>query len=201
MKATIGKKLGMTSIIREDGEVVNVTLIQAGPVTVTQVKTAEKDGYNAVQMGYGEAKHTNKPQVNHLKDSKITPKIIREFRTDEEVAVGDSFNVTEFVEGDKVKVTGVGKGKGFAGVVKKYNFKTSASTHGGNSVVRKLGSIGSMYPQNVWKGKKMPSQMGNEQVTTSGLSVALVDEENNILGIKGAVPGPRKAYVTVRGMN
>lgn len=199
MKATIGKKLGMTSIIREDGEVINVTLIQAGPVTVTQVKTDEKDGYKAVQMGYGEAKHTKKPQVNHLKNAKVTPKIIREFRTEEEVAVGDSFNVTEFAEGDKVKVTGVSKGKGFAGTVKKYNFKTSASTHGGNGVVRRLGSIGSMYPQNVWKGKKMPSQMGAEQVTTSGLTIALVDEENNILGIKGAIPGPRKSFVTVRG--
>lgn len=200
MKATIGKKLGMTSIIREDGEVVNVTLIQAGPVTVTQVKTDEKDGYKAVQMGFGEAKHTKKPQINHLKKSKMTPKIMREFRTEEEVAVGDSFNVAEFVEGDKVKVTGVSKGKGFAGTVKKYNFKTSAKSHGGNGVVRRLGSIGSMYPQNVWKGKKMPSQMGGEQVTTSGLSVALVDEENNILGIKGAVPGPRKSFVTVRGL-
>ncbi len=198
MKVTIGKKLGMTSIIREDGEVVNVTLIQAGPVTVTQVKTIEKDGYNAVQMGYGKAKHTKKPQLNHLKNSKTTPMIIREFKVEEEVAVGDSFNVTEFAEGDKVKVTGVSKGKGFAGVVKKYNFRTSASSHGGNGVVRKLGSIGSMYPQKVFRGKKMASQMGAEQVTTSGLSVALVDEQNNILGIKGAVPGPRKSFVTVR---
>ncbi len=199
MKATIGKKLGMTSIIREDGEVVNVTLIQAGPVTVTQVKTTEIDGYNAVQLGFGKAKHTKKPQKNHLKKSKVFPKVIREFRTDEAAAVGDSFDVSEFAEGDKVKVTGVSKGKGFAGTVKKYNFKTSASTHGGNSVVRRLGSIGSMYPQNVWKGKKMPSQMGAERVTTSGLSVALVDEENDILGIKGAVPGPRKSYVMIKG--
>ena len=200
MKAIIGKKLGMTTILKEDGTAVPVTLIQAGPVTVTQVKTVEKDGYQGVQMGYGEAKKTKKPQVNHLKNSKVNPMIFREFRTKDEVAVGDSFNVTEFEEGDKVKVTGVSKGKGFAGTVKKYNFLTSASSHGGNGVVRRLGSIGSMYPQNVWRGKKMPSQMGAEQVTTSGLSIALVDEENNVLGIRGAIPGPRKAFVTVRGM-
>jgi large subunit ribosomal protein L3 len=159
VKALIGKKLGMTNIIKEDGEVVPVTLIQAGPMTVTQVKTTEKDGYNAVQMGYGEAKKTNKPQVNHLKNSKVSPMILEEFRTEDEVAVGDSFNVSVFEEGDKVKVTGTSKGKGFAGTVKKYNFRTSASTHGGNGVVRRLGSIGSMYPQNVWKGKKMPSKV------------------------------------------
>lgn len=199
MKAIIGKKLGMTTILQEDGDAVPVTLIQAGPVTVTQVKTMEKDGYTAVQMGYGEAKNTNKPQKGHLKNSKTNPIITREIRTDEEVAVGDSFNVTVFEEGDKVKVTGVSKGKGFAGTVKKYNFRTSASTHGGNGVVRKLGSIGSMYPQNIWKGKKMASQMGANQVTTKGLSVALVDEENNVLGIRGAVPGPRKSYIVIRG--
>lgn len=200
MKALIGRKIGMTNIIKEDGEFVPVTLIQAGPMTVTQVKTADKDGYIAVQMGYGEAKKTNKPQENHLKKSKATPMILGEFRTDEKVAVGDSFNVSEFKEGDKVKVTGTSKGKGFAGNVKKYNFRTSASTHGGNGVVRRLGSIGSMYPQNVWKGKKMPSQMGTKQVTTRGLSVALVDEENNLIGIKGAVPGPRKSFVTIKGI-
>ncbi len=200
MKAIIGKKLGMTTILKEDGDAVPVTLIQAGPVTVTQVKTMEKDGYNAVQMGYGKAKNTNKPQKGHLKNSKIDPIITREIRTDEEVAVGDSFNVTVFEEGDKVKVTGVSKGKGFAGTVKKYNFLTSASTHGGNGVVRRLGSIGSMYPQNIWKGKKMPSQMGANQVTTKGLSIALVDEENNVLGIRGAVPGPRKSYIVIRGV-
>jgi len=199
VKAIIGKKLGMATILREDGEAVHVTLIQAGPVTVTQAKTVEKDGYNALQLGYGEAKHTNKPQKGHLKKAKINPIITKEFRTDEEVAVGDSFNVTIFEEGDKVSVTGVSKGKGFAGTVKKYNFHTSASTHGGNGVVRRLGSIGSMYPQNIWKGKKMPSQMGGNQVTTKGLSVALIDEENNILGIRGAVPGPRKSFVMVRG--
>lgn len=199
MKAIIGKKLGMATILREDGEAVPVTLIQAGPVTVTQVKTADKDGYNALQLGYGETKHTNKPQQGHLKNAKISPIITKEYRTDEEVAVGDSFNVTVFENGDKVTVTGVSKGKGFAGAVKKYNFRTSASTHGGNGVVRKLGSIGSMYPQNIWKGKKMPSQMGGNQVTTKGLSVALIDEENNVLGIRGAVPGPRKSYVMVKG--
>ncbi len=199
MKAIIGKKLGMTTILQEDGDAVPVTLIQAGPVTVTQVKTMEKDGYDAVQMGYGEAKKTNKPQKGHLKNSKSNPIITREILTNEEVAVGDSFNVAVFEEGDKVKVTGVSKGKGFAGTVKKYNFLTSASTHGGNGVVRKLGSIGSMYPQNIWKGKKMPSQMGANQVTTKGLSVALVDEENNVLGIRGAVPGPRKSYIVIRG--
>lgn len=200
MKALIGKKLGMTEIIHENGVVVPVTLIQAGPMTVTQIKTVEKDGYSAVQLGYGEAKRTKKPQVNHLKNAKVSPLIMEEVRTDEEVAVGDSFNVSVFSQGDKVKVTGISKGKGFAGTVKKYNFKTSASTHGGNGVVRRLGSIGSMYPQNIWKGKKMPSQMGNNQVTTRGLSIELVDEENNLIAIKGAVPGPRKSYVTIKGM-
>lgn len=189
----------MTTILQDDGVAIPITLIQAGPVTVTQVKTDEKDGYSAVQLGYGEAKRTKKPQKAHFKNSKINPIVTKEIRTNEEVAVGDSFDVSIFEAGDKIEVTGTSKGKGFAGTVKRWNFRTSAETHGGNGVVRRPGSIGSMYPQNIWKGKKMSGRMGGKRVTTKGLTVALIDAENDLIGIKGAVPGPRKSYVIIRG--
>ena len=200
MKALLGRKLGMTQIISDDGALVPVTLVQAGPCTVTQIKTTEQDGYKAVQFGFGKAKHTAKPQAGHLKDAKVSPVIMREVRvTDEEVAkVGDSFDVDVFEIGDAVKVTGTSKGKGFAGTVKRHNFNTSKNTHGGNGNVRKPGSIGSMYPQKVFKGKKMAGRMGGDTVTTSNLKVMLVDTENHVIGVKGAVPGPRKGLVMIQ---
>ena len=203
MKALLGTKIGMTQILAEDGTAIPVTLIQAGPVTVTQVKTVETDGYNAVQVAFGEGKNLSKAVAGHVKSSKISPKYIREFRVDEigDLKVGDAIDVNAFSLGDHVAATGTSKGKGFAGTVKRHNFNTSKKTHGGNGVVRRVGSIGSMYPQKVFKGKKMPGRMGHDQVTVKNLEVAYVDASNNLIGLKGAVPGPRKGLVIVNGGN
>ena len=202
MKTLLGTKIGMTQIISEDGAAVPVTLIQAGPVTVTQVKTVEKDGYNAVQVGYGEGKNLSNAVAGHVKAAKVTPKVIREVRVDElgeDLKVGATTDVTAFAVGDVVDVTGTSKGKGFAGTVKRHNFNTSKKTHGGNGNVRKPGSIGSMYPQKIFRGKRMAGRMGHDRVTVKNLVVAYVDAESNLIGLKGAVPGPRKGIVTIGG--
>lgn len=204
MKALLGTKIGMTQIISEDGRAVPVTLIQAGPVTVTQVKTVETDGYNAVQVAYGEGKNLSKAVAGHVKPAQVSPKEIREFRVaelPEDIKVGDSIDVSAFALGDHVDATGISKGKGFAGTVKRHNFNTSKSTHGGNGYVRKPGSIGSMYPQKVFKGKRMAGRMGHDRVTVKNLEVAYVDATNNLIGLKGAVPGPRKGLIVVNGGN
>lgn len=204
MKALLGTKIGMTQILGEDGVATPVTLVQAGPVTVTQVKTVETDGYNAVQVAFGLGKNLSKAVAGHTKASKTSPKYIREFRVDElpaDLKVGDAIDVSSFSVGDHVSATGTSKGKGFAGTVKRHNFNTSKKSHGGNGVVRRVGSIGSMYPQKVFKGKKMPGRMGGEQVTVKNLEVAYLDTENNLLGLKGAVPGPRKGLIIVNGGN
>lgn len=202
MKTLLGTKIGMTQIISEDGAAIPVTLVKAGPVTVTQVKTVEKDGYNAVQVGYGEGKNLSNAVSGHVSAAKVTPKVIREVRVDEhdgELKVGDSFDVTVFAVGDSVDVTGTSKGKGFAGTVKRHNFNTSKKTHGGNGNVRKPGSIGSMYPQKVFRGKRMAGRMGHDQVTVKNLTVAYVDADLGLIGLKGAVPGPRRGIVTIGG--
>ena len=201
MKTLLGTKLGMTQLLAEDGRAVPVTLIQAGPVTVTQVKTVETDGYNAVQIAYGEGKNLSKAVAGHVKSAKVTPKFLREVRVDEpvEAKVGDSFDASVFAIGDTVDATGISKGKGFAGTVKRHNFNTSKKTHGGNGNVRKPGSIGSMYPQKVFKGKKMSGRMGAEQVTVKNLEIAYVDPETNLIGVRGAVPGPRKGLIILGG--
>ena len=195
----------MTQIINEYGAMVPVTLIHVGENTITAVKSVESDGYAAVQLGYGESKHINKPQADALKKNKVkaTPKFIREIRDMElsdEWSLGGSFNATVFEVGDKVKVTGTSKGKGWAGTVKRHNFNTSKKTHGGNGYVRRVGSIGSMYPQKVFKGKRMAGRMGGETTTTLNLKVAYVDEKNQLIGIKGAVPGPKRGHVVVRSV-
>ncbi len=202
MKALLGTKIGMTQIISESGVATPVTLIQAGPVTVTQVKTIETDGYNAVQVAFGEGKNLSKAVAGHTKTAKVSPKYIREFRVDEipaDIKVGDAIDVSKFAIGDVVNATGTSKGKGFAGTVKRHNFNTSKSTHGGNGNVRKPGSIGSMYPQKVFKGKRMAGRMGHDQVTVKNLEVAYVDNANNLIGLKGAVPGPRKGLIVIGG--
>ena len=203
MQVIIGTKIGMTQIIGEDGVVTPVTVIQAGPATVTQIKTAEKDGYNAVQLGFGQGKNLSKSVSGHVKKAgaKVAPKFIREFRTSDtpELKAGDQITVESFELGDKVAVTGTSKGKGFAGTVKRWNFNESRNTHGFKGNIRRVGSIGSMYPQKVFKGKKMPGRMGHDQVTVKNLIVAYIDKENNIIGLKGAVPGPKKGIVTVEG--
>lgn len=202
MKALLGTKIGMTQIISEDGRATPVTLIQAGPVTVTQVKSVETDGYNAVQVAYGEGKNLSKAVAGHVKTAKVTPKHIREFRVDvlpDDLKVGDSIDVTKFELGDVVDATGTSKGKGFAGTVKRHNFNTSKKTHGGNGNVRKPGSIGSMYPQKVFKGKRMAGRMGHDRVTVKNLEVAYVDAASNLIGLKGAVPGPKKGLIVIGG--
>ena len=204
MKAILGTKIGMTQILAEDGALVPVTLVKAGPCVITQIKTDETDGYTAIQLALGGGKKVSKSVAAHASKAQkdLTPRIIKEFRVSdisEEQKVGSSFDVSTFEVGDKVKVTGTSKGKGFAGTVKRHNFATSAETHGGNGMVRRPGSIGSMYPQKVFKGKRMAGQMGAEQVTVSGLQIALVDSENGLLGVKGAIPGPKKSLVTVVG--
>lgn len=203
MKALLGTKIGMTQIISEDGVAIPVTLIQAGPITVTQVKTVETDGYNAVQVAYGLGKNLSKAVAGHTKPADTTPKHIREIRVDElseDIAVGKIMDVSIFGLGDMVNVTGTSKGKGFAGNVKRNNFNTSRSTHGGNGDVRKPGSIGSMYPQKVFKGKRMAGRMGHDQVTVKNLFVAYVDTESNLIGLRGAVPGPKKGLIVINSL-
>lgn len=201
MKALLGTKIGMTQIISDDGVATPVTLIQAGPVTVTQVKSVESDGYNAVQVAYGEGKNLSKAVAGHTKSAKVTPKHIREFRVEElpELKIGDAIDVSQFSLGDVVDATGISKGKGFAGTVKRHNFNTSKKTHGGNGNVRKPGSIGSMYPQKIFKGKRMAGRMGHDRVTVKNLTVAYLDPTNNLIGLKGAVPGPNKGLVVIGG--
>lgn len=202
MKALLGTKIGMTQIISEDGRTVPVTIIQAGPVTVTQVKSVESDGYNAVQVAYGEGKNLSKAVVGHTSPAKVTPKHIREIRVaelPEGLSVGSTIDVNTFAVGDVVDATGTSKGKGFAGTVKRHNFSTSNSSHGGNGNVRKPGSIGSMYPQKVFKGKRMAGRMGSDRVTVKNLVVAYVDLENNLIGLRGAVPGPKKGLIIIGG--
>ena len=204
MQVILGTKIGMTQIIGDDGVVTPVTILQAGPCTVTQIKTVESDGYNAVQVGYGQGKNLSKSVSGHVKKAgeNINPKVLKEFRVEEipgDMKLGDSLTVESFKIGDKVAVTGTSKGKGYAGTVKRHNFNESRNTHGFKGDIRKVGSIGSMYPQKVWKGKKMPGRMGHDRVTVKNLTVAYIDVANNLIGLKGAVPGPNKGIVSVEG--
>ena len=204
MQVILGTKIGMTQIIGEDGVVTPVTILQAGPCAVTQIKTVNTDGYNAVQVGYGQGKNLSKSVTGHVKKAgeNINPKVLKEFRVDElpeGMKLGDTLTVESFKLGDKVAVTGTIKGKGYAGTVKRWNFNESRNTHGFKGNIRRVGSIGSMYPQKVWKGKKMPGRMGHDQVTVKNLVVAYIDVENNLIGLKGAVPGPKKGIVSVEG--
>ena len=203
MKALITRKIGMTSTIDSDGTVQAVTLLSASPCVITQVKTDETDGYTAVQLGFEEAKEAsvNKPQQNHFKAAGVLPKIVREFRVPEiteDLKVGTQINAEVFSVGDVVHVTGTSKGKGWAGTIRRHNFHRGRKTHGGRSY-RRVGSIGSMYPQKIFKGKRMAGHGGAEQVTVRNLKVAFVDTELNIIGVTGAVPGPRKGIVIVKG--
>jgi len=202
MKALLGTKIGMTQIISEDGVTIPVTLIQAGPVTVTQVKTVEIDGYNAVQVAYGEGKNLSKAVAGHVKSSNTTPKHIREIRVEtlpEDIKIGDKIDVTSFAVGDMVDATGTSKGKGFAGTIKRHNYGRQRATHGGKGNTRKVGSIGSMYPQKIFKGKTMAGRMGHDRVTVKNLQVAYISADDNLIGLKGAVPGPKKGLIMIGG--
>lgn len=200
MKALITRKIGMTSIIREDGQVSPVTMLIVEKNIVVAKRTEDKDGYSATVIGAGKGKKIGKPQLGMLKDSKATPSIIKEFPLSNtaELNVGDEIKADVFNVGDIVSVTGTSKGKGWAGTIKRHNFHRGRKTHGGGSY-RRPGSIGSMYPQKIFKGKRMAGRMGNSQVTTKGLKVALIDSENNAVGVIGAVPGPKKSIVLIRG--
>jgi large subunit ribosomal protein L3 len=200
VKALITRKIGMTSIITDNGALIGVTLLSASPNVITQVKSDKTDGYTAVQLGAEEVKKASKPQTGHFKNAGMLPKIIREFRTPEiteEMKIGEKLSADLFSVGDTVDVTGISKGKGFAGTIKRHNFHRGRKTHGGRSY-RRPGSIGSMYPQRIFPGKKMAGQMGHEQVTTKKLEVALVDTKLNVIGIMGSVPGPKKGIVLIK---
>lgn len=202
MKALITRKIGMTSTILEDGTVTPVTLLSASENVVTQVKDAEHDGYSALQVGFEKAKNVTKPLTGHFKKAKAAPKIIREFRIDElpeDMNVGSTVSADVFSVGDVVDVVGTSKGKGWAGTIKRHNFHRGRKTHGGRSY-RRPGSIGSMYPQRIFKGKKMAGQMGAERVTVKNLKIAIVDPELKVIGVTGAVPGPNKGIVLVKGV-
>ena len=202
-KAILGKKIGMTQIFTEDGLVIPVTVIEAGPVAVVQKKTVEKDGYNAIQVGYVDAKDKalNKPQKGHLAVAGVSNKrILKEFRLEDDSAynVGDEIKVDIFAEGDKIDVTGISKGHGYAGTVKRWGTHRGPMTHG-SGYHRGVGSMGACStPSRVMKNKRLPGHMGVEQVTVQNLDVVKVDAEKNIILVKGAVPGPKGGVVTIK---
>jgi large subunit ribosomal protein L3 len=201
MKVLITRKIGMTSTISENGVLSPITLLSVQDNTVTQVKSVETDGYSAIQLGSETKKNTNKPQINHFRTSKVTPKIVKEFRLEDDsevLNVGDVISFDNFDVGDVVNVTGTSKGKGFAGTIKRHNFHRGRKTHGGRSY-RRPGSIGSMFPQKIFKGKKMAGRMGHDQVTIKNLKVSIIDKDLGVIGISGAVPGPRKSVVILKG--
>lgn len=202
MKALITRKVGMTSTINQDGVVQAVTLLSVADHTVISHKTDEKDGYTAIQLGTETAKKLSKSVAGHVKGAKVMPKIIREIRMDEipeELNVGSKISADVFSVGDEVQVTGLTKGKGWAGTIRRHNFHRQRKTHGGKGNTRKPGSIGSMYPQHIFKGTRMAGQLGHDQITVKGLKVALIDTELGVIGVTGAVPGPKKGILLVKG--
>ena len=224
-KAIIGKKIGMTQIFDEKGNVIPVTVVEAGPCVVAQIKTVENDGYEAIQLGFGDVKlkiqngtgkgkrvrsdkfkdqpvNITMPLLGHFKKADVAPKrTLREFRVADISAysVGDIVKADAFAEGDKIDVTGKSKGKGYAGVIKRWNFQRLKETHGSGPVARHGGSMGACStPSRVWKGKKMAGHLGAERVTVQNLQVVKIDAENNLIAIKGAVPSPNGGTVTIR---
>jgi large subunit ribosomal protein L3 len=204
MKGLIGKKIGMTQIFDESGLAVPITLIEAGPCYVTQIRQPERDGYNAIQLGFEEAKpkRLSGGQIGHLKTSELPPlKYLREFRVKEsELSEGDKLEVGEvFTVGDQVDIVGTSKGKGFQGAVKRHGFRGGPKTHGQSDRQRATGSIGAgTTPGHVFKGKRMPGHMGSERVTIQNLRVEYVDPDRNLLGVRGAVPGPKGGVVMIK---
>ena len=202
MAAILAKKLGMTQLFLEDGRVERVTVLQAGPCPVTAVRTPERDGYDAVQLAFGQTKekHLTRPELGHLKKADAAPhRHLVEFRGEAgELSIGDTVTVGSFSEGDRVKVAGISKGKGFQGTVKRHGFGRGPASHGSHNV-RAPGSIGaSAWPARVFKGVRGPGQMGNRRVTQRGLTVVRVDSDQNLLLVRGAVPGARGGLVEVR---
>ena len=203
-KAIIGKKVGMTQIFDENGKVVPVTVIEAGPCVVVQKKSVEKDGYESVQLGFQEIKERKltKPELGHLKKASVPArKYLKEFRFDDisGYTVGDELKADVFSEGDKVDVTGISRGKGFAGVIKRHNAGRTPTSHGGGPVHRHAGSMGSgTDPSRIFKGKIGAGHMGAEQVTVQNLDVVKVDPELNMIAVRGAIPGPRGGIVSLK---
>jgi len=204
VKAIIGKKVGMTQIFDDNGKVIPVTVIEAGPCTVVQKKTGETDGYEAVQLGFSDIKEKKltKPELGHLKKGGIVPKKhLKEFRLEDISAlnVGDELKADVFAEGDKVDITGISRGKGFAGVVKRHNKGRNRMSHGGGPVHRHAGSMGAgTTPGKIYKGHMGAGQMGNEQVTIQNLDVVKVDANLNMIAVRGAIPGPKGGVVYLK---
>ena len=203
-KAIIGRKVGMTQIFDETGKVIPVTVIEAGPCVVTQKKTTELDGYEAVQLGFedvGERK-LSKPEAGHFKKNDLAPKRhLKEFRLEDtsSLNVGDIIKADVFAEGDFVDVTGTSKGKGFQGTIKRWNGQRTPTSHGGGPVHRHAGSMGAnSTPSRIMKGKKMPGHMGAEQITVQNLDIVKVDPELNLIAVRGAIPGPKGGIVFLK---
>ena len=202
MKGILGKKLGMTQIFTEAGDVIPVTVVEAGPVVVTQIKTTEKEGYNAVQVGYGEVKEKslNKPQKGHLAAANVLKKHLKEFRMDsvEGYTVGQEIKADIFTAGEKIDVTGTSKGKGFQGPIKRHGQSRGPESHG-SRYHRRPGSMGACsFPGRVFKNKKLAGHMGSVTVTVQNLEVVRVDAEKNLILVKGAIPGAKGSVVTVK---
>jgi len=204
MKGLIGKKIGMTQIFDESGLAIPITLLEAGPCYVTQIRQPERDGYNAIQLGFEEAKpkRLSGGQIGHLKTNELPPlKYLREFRVKEsELSEGDKLEVGEvFSVGDQVDIVGTSKGKGFQGAVKRHGFRGGPKTHGQSDRQRATGSVGAgTTPGHVFKGKRMPGHMGSERVTIQNLRVEYIDPDRNLLGVRGAVPGPKGGVVMIK---
>lgn len=202
-KGLIGKKIGMTQLFLDNGNVVPVTVVEAGPCVIVQKKTVENDGYEAVQFGYGDVKasRVNRPMKGHFAKNDVAPKkVLREFRFADISAlnVGDIIKADTFAAGDKVDVVGTSKGKGTAGAIKRWNFGRLKESHGTGPVARHAGSLGACSdPSRVFKGKKLAGHLGNERVTIQNLDVVKVDVENNLIAIKGAIPGPKGGIVVI----
>ena len=204
MKGILGRKIGMTQVFTTDGVLIPVTVVEAGPCVVSMKKTVDSDGYAAVQMGYGDMKphKVNKPMKGHFDKADVAPKkVLKEFRFEDTDAynVGDIIKADVFEAGNKVDVTGKSKGKGFAGVIKRWNFQRLKETHGSGPCVRDGGSMGCCSsPSRVFKGKKMAGHLGAEKVTVQNLEIVKVDAENNLVAIKGAIPGPNNGIVVIK---
>lgn len=203
MKNMIGRKIGMTQIFQEDGSVIPVTVLEAGPIVVTQKKTVESDGYNAIQVGFAKIKEQrmNKPMKGHFNKANLElKKYLKEFRVDnvEEFEIGQEIKADAFAAGDLVDVTGTSKGKGTQGVIKRHGFSRGRETHGSHFHRRPGGLSAGTYPGRVFKGHRMGGRMGNEKVTVQNLEIVRVDAEKNLILIKGAVPGPKKGIIIVK---
>ena len=197
MKYIIGTKIGMTQMFKEDGTVVPVTIVKVEPNVVVQVKTVEKDGYKAIQIGTGSKKKLNKPEKGQRKTLGNFA-ILKEFKSADDFNIGDTIDISTFVEGDIVKVSGVSKGKGFQGVVKRHGFRGMPASHGAHSVLRHAGSIGQRFPQHTLKGMRMAGRMGGVNKSVRGLKIVKIDSESGLIAVNGAVPGNNKSVVEIQ---